>query len=216
MADVLPWRAARHQRKRDFGSAECALRQGDREGESTVFNRKKINLSNLKVAHRLGIGFFLVSALLVIVGMFSVHRMSQLEVTLSEITDVNSVEASVATAVDETISTRALVLRNLILFQPDQQDQIQIESKRFDDETAAYERSVRQLDALFKQPGTIEEKKTLLEEIRQLGEQASPLMQMTRQLAAGGAERRCVLSAAQRAKSYSGQVAGGCAQPAST
>ncbi|WP_176124889.1 methyl-accepting chemotaxis protein [Paraburkholderia youngii] len=151
-----------------------------------MFNRKKINLSNLKVAHRLGVGFFLVSALLVTVGMFSVHRMSQLEVTLSEITDVNSVEANVATAVDETISSRALVLRNLILFQPDQQDQIQIESKRFDDETAAYERSVNQLDALFKQPGAIEEKKALLGEIRQLGEKASPLMQMTRQLAAGG------------------------------
>jgi len=103
----------------------------------------------MKVASRLAIGFALVSALLVLVTVFALMRMASLEGAMADITDVNSVEASLANRLDETISNRALALRNLMLLQADQQDQIQIETKRFDEETAAYAESSAKLATMF-------------------------------------------------------------------
>jgi methyl-accepting chemotaxis protein len=68
----------------------------------------------MKVATRLGIGFALVSALLAVVTIFALLRMSSLEASMIDITDVNSVEASLANRLDESISNRALALRNMI------------------------------------------------------------------------------------------------------
>ncbi|MEM5461959.1 methyl-accepting chemotaxis protein [Paraburkholderia phytofirmans] len=140
----------------------------------------------MRVASRLGIGFTLVSLLLVLVKLFVLNRMSQLEASMVDITDVNSVEAALANRLDQCSSNRALALRNLILLQPDQHDQIAIEAKRLDDETSAYEDAVAKLATMFALPGTTPEETTLLEEIKQQGEQALPLMQKARELVLAG------------------------------
>jgi methyl-accepting chemotaxis protein len=145
-----------------------------------------MNFSHMKVATRLGIGFSLVSILLVLVTAFALLRMSQLESSMIDITDINSVEATLANRLDESISNRALALRNLILLQADQQDQVQIETQRFDKETAAYEASREKLTKMFALPGTTAEEITVLQNIVQQGDLALPLMQKARTLALAG------------------------------
>lgn len=145
-----------------------------------------MNLTHMKVANRLGIGFALVSALLAVVTIFALLRMSSLETSMIDITDVNSVEASLANRLDESISNRALALRNLILLQADQQDQIAIETTRFDNETAAYAQTRQKLATMFAMPGASDEEKSLLEQIRQQGELALPLMEKAKALALSG------------------------------
>jgi len=145
-----------------------------------------MNLSHMKVASRLGIGFALVSALLAIVTVFALMRMSTLQSAMVDITDVNSVEASLANRLDESISNRALALRNLVLLQADQQDQVDIENKRFDEETDAYEQSRAKLATMFALPGTSSDESSLLQQITRQGELALPLMKKARELALSG------------------------------
>ncbi|RDU98536.1 methyl-accepting chemotaxis protein [Trinickia dinghuensis] len=145
-----------------------------------------MNFAHMKVASRLGIGFALVSILLVLVTAFALLRMSELESSMIDITDVNAVEASLANRLDESISNRALALRNLVLLQADQQDQLQIETGRFDAETAAYDESRDKLAKMFALPGTTSEETDLLQQIGRQGELALPLMQKARTLALSG------------------------------
>ena len=145
-----------------------------------------MNFSHMKVASRLGIGFALVSILLVLVTAFALVRLSELESAMVDITDVNAVEASLANRLDETISNRALALRNLILLQADQQDQVQIETQRFDAESAAYDESREKLVKMFALPGTSAEEMKLLQEIGQQGDLAVPLMLKAKTLALSG------------------------------
>jgi methyl-accepting chemotaxis protein len=145
-----------------------------------------MNFSQMKVAARLTAGFTLVSVLLVLVSLFAVSRLSELEASMVDITDVNSVEAGLANRLDQSIANRALALRNLLLLQPDQQDQIAIETKRLDDEAAAYEDSRSKLATMFALPGTTAEEKTLLEQIGQAGDAAQPLIQKAHDLALSG------------------------------
>ena len=145
-----------------------------------------MNLSHMKVASRLGIGFTLVSALLVLVTVFALVRMSTLESSMTDITDVNSVQAGLANRLDESISNRALALRNLLLLQADQADQIAIESKRFDEETAIYDDSRNKLVTMFALPGTSDEEMSLLQQVQQQGELALPLMKKAKDLALAG------------------------------
>jgi methyl-accepting chemotaxis protein len=145
-----------------------------------------MNFSHMKVASRLGVGFALVSALLALVTVFALLRMSALESSMVDITDVNSVEAALANRLDESISNRALALRNLTLLQADQQDQVEIENKRFDSETAAYEEARSKLATMFALPGASAEERTLLQQLGQQGELALPLMRKAKELALSG------------------------------
>ncbi len=145
-----------------------------------------MNFSHMKVASRLGIGFALVSFLLVLVTAFSLVRMSDLESSMIDITDVNAVEATLANRLDESISNRALALRNLVLLQADQPEQIQTETQRFDAETAAYDESRGKLVKMFAAAGTSEQETQLLQQIVQQGELALPLMLKAKTLALSG------------------------------
>jgi methyl-accepting chemotaxis protein len=145
-----------------------------------------MNLSHMKVATRLGIGFGLISCLLVAVTIFALYRMAQIESSMVEITDINAVEAGLANQLDHTISNRALALRNLILLQADQQDQIAIETARFDKETQTYEDARAKLATMFQNPQTTPEERALLEQIRQQGELSLPLMMKAKELAMAG------------------------------
>ncbi|RKP45483.1 methyl-accepting chemotaxis protein [Trinickia fusca] len=145
-----------------------------------------MNFSRMKVATRLGFGFALISLLLVIVALFGLQRMAKLEAAMVEITDVNSVEAQLANRLDQSISNRALAVRNLLLLQADQADQVQKEASRMAAEADAYEQSQTKLAAMFALPGTTSQETTLLEQIRQQSELARPLMDKAKALALAG------------------------------
>jgi methyl-accepting chemotaxis protein len=149
---------------------------------------EQMNFSQMKVSTRLAVGFGLVACLLALVAFFALNRMARLEAAMVQITDVNSVEAALANRMDQSISNRALGLRNLILLdQNEQHDQIQIEVDRIADETKAYADTQAKLDSMFSTlPGTMPKEKALLEQIKQQNEQAQPLIEKAKQLALSG------------------------------
>src|SRR5471032_3369123 len=132
-----------------------------------------MTLRNMTVAQRLGIGFGLVSLLLVLVIALGLSSMRQIQARMVEITKVNDVETRLAQAMDLTVTERALALRNLILLK--EQKEIQVETKRISDQEARYASAIEKMAQMFRtQPGTAQEEQALLDSIRQQGELAAP------------------------------------------
>jgi methyl-accepting chemotaxis protein len=74
-----------------------------------------MNLRNMTIAKRLGMGFGLVSVFLIGVIALGLVSMRQIQDRMDEITKVNGVETKLAQAMDLTVTERALAMRNLIL-----------------------------------------------------------------------------------------------------
>ncbi|MYM37612.1 methyl-accepting chemotaxis protein [Duganella sp. FT94W] len=140
---------------------------------------------NMTVAKRLGIGFGLVSLLLLVVILLGLHSMRQIQDRMVEITSVNDVETRLAQTIDLTVTERALALRNLILLK--EEKEIQTEVKRMGDQQSKYTDAVAKLEKMFADVAlTTSEEKTLLAEIRAQGELAAPFYQRVQQLALSG------------------------------
>ena len=142
-----------------------------------------MSLRNLTVAQRLGMGFGLVSVLLVVIIALGLTSMRQIEERMREITKVNDVETRLAQAMDLTVTERALALRNLILLKEDKE--IQIEVKRIGDQAKKYNDAMQKLSQMFSLDGTTQEEIGLLNDIRKQGEQAAPFIQRAQELALG-------------------------------
>ena len=134
-----------------------------------------MNLANMKVATRLGVGFGLVAALLALVAGLGVNRMAQMQDRVNEITQVNSVEARLAATMDLTVTERALALRNLILLTEPKEMQGEIE--RIATQEKKYADAQNELGAMFStNPSTAPEERQLFDVIKQQGALATPLM----------------------------------------
>jgi methyl-accepting chemotaxis protein len=130
-----------------------------------TFIEGKMNISNMKVATRLGIGFALVSLLLATVTALGINRMAQLQERLNEITNINNVESKLASAMYLTITERALALRNLILL--GDEAEVQIEIKRIKEQGVKYAEAEERLNTMFTTfASTSEQEKKLLEQIK--------------------------------------------------
>ena len=141
-----------------------------------------MNLRNMTVAKRLGIGFGLVSVLLLVVIGMALSSMRQIQERMNEITKVNDVETRLAQTMDLTVTERALALRNLILLK--EEKEIQIEIKRIADQEKKYANAMDKLNGMFSTLSTTApEEKSLLEQIRKQGEQAGPFIQRAASLA---------------------------------
>ena len=141
-----------------------------------------MDLHKLTVAKRLGIGFGLVSILLLIVIGMSLSSMRQIQDRMVEITKVNDVETRLAQTMDLTVTERALALRNLILLK--EEKEIQIEIKRLSDQEKKYATAMDKLNQMFNSVATTApEEKALLEQIRKQGELALPFIQRAASLA---------------------------------
>src|SRR5471030_2082544 len=134
-----------------------------------------MNLANMKVATRLGVGFGLVAALLALVAGLGVNRMAQMQDRVNEITQVNSVETRLAATMDLTVTERALALRNLILLT--EEKEIQIEVKRIAEQEKKYGVAQEQLGKMFGELAeTSDEEKNLLKQIQQQAVLAVPFI----------------------------------------
>jgi methyl-accepting chemotaxis protein len=74
-----------------------------------------MNLQNLKIGTRLGIGFGLLLLLMMFAVFTALNRMSSMQDNLNEIVQVNNVEADLLNQMRKTIPDRANALRNLVL-----------------------------------------------------------------------------------------------------
>ena len=142
-----------------------------------------MNFSRRSVAARLAIGFGLIVSLLAVVTLFGLNRLMRLQDMMVEITDVNSVEAKLAAKMDRSITERALAFRNLILLDPDQQNEVQIEIARIEAQAKVYADAQEKLGNMFATlSGTTPEEKTLFEQIRQQAELAKPYIDKAKEL----------------------------------
>jgi len=139
-------------------------------------------LRTVTVAKRLGIGFSLVSLLLLVIIALGLRSMQQIQARMIEITNVNDVQTRLAQTMDLTVTERALALRNLILLKEDQE--IRIEIKRIADQERKYADALDKLSKMFSDLSlTTPEETKLLADIRQQGELAAPLYKQAQALA---------------------------------
>ncbi|MYM28352.1 methyl-accepting chemotaxis protein [Duganella sp. CY15W] len=139
-------------------------------------------LRNVSVAKRLGIGFGLVSVLLLIIIVLGLRSMQQIQSRMIEITKVNDVETRLAQTMDLTVTERALALRNLILLK--EEKEIQIEIKRIADQEQKYTAAMDKLGKMFSDLNlTTSDETALLADIRKQGELAAPFYRQAQDLA---------------------------------
>lgn len=134
-----------------------------------------MNISNMKVATRLGFGFTLVSVFLVVMTALGLARMAQIQDRLRDIAEVNNVQSKLASNMYLTITERALALRNLILLTQESEEEIEI--KRISDQAKKYAETQEKLEKLYASlPDTTAKEKALLAEIKEQAVVAEPFI----------------------------------------
>ncbi len=118
-----------------------------------------MNLTNMKVGTRLGLGFALVLFLLVAVTLLGISRMSQINDRLDRVVSVNNVVTRLVLDMRSNVSIRVTSLNTLTLMtDPDSMEPVM---KRFKDQTADYDAMEKKLSDKFAAEGTAEEKALL-------------------------------------------------------
>ena len=141
-----------------------------------------MQMVNMKVASRLGLGFGLVSVLLAMVVWLGLSRVALIKQRIDDITKVNEVQTKLATSMDRSITERALALRNLLLLS--ESDGIQVEIKRIAAQTKVYAEADEQLGRMFaSQRGTAPEETRLMAQIQQQAGLAAPYIGRVAELA---------------------------------
>ena len=140
-----------------------------------------MNLTNMKVATRLAIGFGLVAALLVTITALGLSQMANIKGRVDEIIKVNNVQIRLLSAMDKSVTERALAVRNLILLTDDKE--IQVEVNRIEEQAKKYAEAEQKLTKMFASlPGTSADEANLMEQIRRQGEQGTPYYSRAAQL----------------------------------
>ncbi|WP_313704107.1 methyl-accepting chemotaxis protein [Massilia sp.] len=120
-----------------------------------------MNLSNMKVGMRLGLGFALVLVLLVAVTVVGVLRMAQIQDRLDHVVSVNNVSSRMVIEMRNNVQDRLASLRVLTLM-ADPAD-MEPELKKFKDQSARYSEAQNKLSQIFAADGSDAEKALLVE-----------------------------------------------------
>ena len=130
-----------------------------------------MNLANMKVGVRLGLGFALVLVLLVIVTVVGILRMAQIQNRLDHVVNVNNVVTRLVVDMRNNVSERVTSLRTLTLM-TDPAD-MEPELTRFKEQTAKYDALQQKLAAKFSEEALPEEK-SLLNQVKEAEGAAMP------------------------------------------
>lgn len=145
---------------------------------------RRINTTNMKPAVRVGIGFGLVSLLLLVGTGLGIGRMAQIKGNLDDM-NVNNVQSKLAAEMYLTITERALAMRNLILLTDE--DEIHMEIDRIKVQTEKYSAAERKLRSILETlPTTTEEERTKLAQIREVAAASAPYIEAATTLALSG------------------------------
>jgi methyl-accepting chemotaxis protein len=123
-----------------------------------------MNLANMKVGVRLGLGFALVLVLLVMVTVVGLLRMAQIQNRLDHVVSVNNVVTRLVVDMRNNVSERVTSLRTLTLM-TDPAD-MEPELNRFKEQTAKYDALQQKLAEKFALEASSEEK-ALLAQVRE-------------------------------------------------
>ncbi|WP_229412627.1 methyl-accepting chemotaxis protein [Massilia sp. Root335] len=130
-----------------------------------------MNLANMKVGARLGLGFALVLVLLVMVTVIGILRMAQIQNRLDHVVNVNNIVTRLVVDMRNNVSERVTSLRTLTLM-TDPAD-MEPELNRFKEQTAKYDALQGKLAAKFSEEASAEEK-SLLNQVKEAEGAAMP------------------------------------------
>jgi methyl-accepting chemotaxis protein len=130
-----------------------------------------MNLTNMKVGTRLGLGFALVLVLLVMVTVVGILRMAQIQDRLDHVVSVNNVSTRLVIDMRNNVSERVGSLRTLTLM-TDPVD-MEPELNKFKAQTAKYDAAQQKLSAVFEKDASAEEK-ALLAKVKEYETTAMP------------------------------------------
>ncbi len=136
-----------------------------------------MSLTNLKVGMRLGLGFGVVLALMAVLAVLGLSRMSDIQHHLTEITSDDMVEINHLTKMKEDVQTVAIATRNIALL--NDAESIAAEAKRIDKMREAYGEAFKALTPMVKS----DEGKALLAKIDEGRAATGPLIDKAVQLA---------------------------------
>ena len=125
-----------------------------------------MNLSKIKVGKRLGLGFALVLAFLIVVTLLGITRMSQIQDRLDKVVSVSNVEVRLIIEMRAIVYDRMVSLRNLTLLTDadDMAPEIAKIKEQSDKYGAARDKLAKMLDS---DSGTTGEEKTLLAKLKE-------------------------------------------------
>ncbi|HEX8479191.1 MAG TPA: methyl-accepting chemotaxis protein [Telluria sp.] len=115
-----------------------------------------MNLSNMKVGQRLGLGFSLVLLLLVAVTVTGIMRMAQIQDRLDHVVSVNNVVTRLVVDMRNNVNDRLNSLRTLTLMTTT--DEMEPELDRFKVQTGKYDELKKKLSARFALESSAQEK----------------------------------------------------------
>lgn len=138
-----------------------------------------MNLSKMKVGVRLGLGFALVLALLVVVTVVGILRMAQIQDRLDHVVSVNNVSSRAVIEMRNNVLDRLASLRVLTLMT--EATEMEPELKKFKEQTAKYDEAQKKVSRIFAAGGTDGEK-ALLAEIKGHEATAMPAIAKASQL----------------------------------
>ena len=138
-----------------------------------------MNLANMKVGTRLGLGFALVLVLLVMVTVIGILRMAQIQNRLDHVVTVNNVVTRLVVDMRNNVSERVTSLRTLTLM-TDPAD-MEPELNRFKEQTAKYDALQGKLASKFSEEASAEEK-SLLNQVKEAESTAMPAIAKASQL----------------------------------
>jgi methyl-accepting chemotaxis protein len=138
-----------------------------------------MNLANMKVGVRLGLGFALVLVLLVVVTVVGIVRMAQIQNRLDHVVSVNNVVTRLVVDMRNNVSERVTSLRTLTLM-TDPSD-MEPELNRFKEQTAKYDALQQKLSEKFALEASSEEK-SLLAQVKEAEGVAMPAIAKASQL----------------------------------
>lgn len=133
-----------------------------------------MNLAAMKVRSRLAIGFLLLILALVALGGLSLYAVRTLDKSMYDIVSVNNQQLKLALQMRELVQSRAIVVRNIVLFTDPQA--VTNEIARSDDMTARYRQANEQLARMFATDnGTRPEETDLLAAAQRAERDAMPI-----------------------------------------
>jgi len=133
-----------------------------------------MKIMNMKVGARLALGYALVLVLLAVIVGVALVKMQQMNERTRNITEVNNLQTALAGAMQDSVTDRAIALRNLALLTDP--NAMRPESERIRKQEAAYADAKARLGKTFEDPATTPEEKAFFAKLQELETAALPLM----------------------------------------
>ena len=142
-----------------------------------------MNMKNMNVATRLGIGFGFIAFLLLAMTALGISRMAQIKGNLDDM-NTNNTQSKLASEMYLTVAERALALRNLILLTDEAEKQV--EFKRIKAQEKKYADAEEKLSRMFAGHDITAEEKAILARTKELAAAAAPFINKATELIASG------------------------------